>query len=40
VSKLLKALIDPHAAPVRALARDERELMIAATHSHLLAFDN
>ena len=40
LSKLLKALIDPHAAPVRALARDERELMIAATHSHLLAFDN
>ena len=40
LSKVLKALIDPHAAPVRALARDERELMIAATHSHLLAFDN
>src|SRR5262245_4164543 len=40
LSKLLKALIDPHAAPVRALARDERELMIAASHSHLLAFDN
>jgi hypothetical protein len=39
-SKLLKALIDPHAAPVRALARDERELMIAASNSHLLAFDN
>jgi hypothetical protein len=40
LSKLLKALIDPHAALVRALARDERELMIAAMHSHLLAFDN
>ena len=40
LSKLLKAVIDPHAAPVRALARDERELMIAANHSHLLAFDN
>jgi hypothetical protein len=40
LSKVLKALIDPHAAPERALARDERELMIAATHSHLLAFDN
>jgi hypothetical protein len=33
-------LIDPNAAPVRALAREERELMIAADHSHLLAFDN
>jgi hypothetical protein len=30
LSRLLKALIDPNAAPVRALARDERELMIAA----------
>jgi hypothetical protein len=27
-------------APVRALARDERELMIAANNSHVLAFDN
>src|SRR5258707_15269060 len=40
LSKLLKAVIDPNAAPVRALAREERELMIAADHSHLLAFDN
>jgi hypothetical protein len=38
--KLLKALIDPNVAPVRALAREERELMIAATNSHVLAFDN
>jgi hypothetical protein len=40
LSKLLKALIDPNAAPVRSLAREERELMIAANHSYLLAFDN
>jgi hypothetical protein len=40
LSKLLKALIDPNAAPVRALSREERELMIAANNSHLLAFDN
>ncbi len=39
-SKLLKALIDPNTAPVRALSREERELMIAANNSHLLAFDN
>jgi hypothetical protein len=38
--KLLKALIDPNAAPVRALSREERELMIAANNSYLLAFDN
>ena len=40
LSKLLKALIDPNAAPVRVLAREQRELMIAANNSHLLAFDN
>ena len=40
LSKLLKALIDPNAAPVRALSREERELMIAANNSYLLAFDN
>jgi GNAT superfamily N-acetyltransferase len=40
LSNLLKALIDPNAAPVRAPAREERDLMIAADHSYLLAFDN
>jgi hypothetical protein len=40
LSKLLKALIDPNAAPVRSLSREERELMIAANNGHLLAFDN
>ena len=40
LSKLLKALIDPNAAPVRALSREQRELMIAANNCYLLAFDN
>jgi hypothetical protein len=40
LSKLLRALIDPSMAPVRALPRDERELFIAANNSHVLAFDN
>ncbi len=40
LSKILKALVDPNAAPVRALPRDERELMIAANNGYLLAFDN
>jgi len=40
LSKLIKALIDPNAAPVRALSREERELMIAANNGYLLAFDN
>jgi hypothetical protein len=40
LSKFLKALIDPNAAPVRSLSREERELMIAANNGYLLAFDN
>jgi hypothetical protein len=40
LSKLLKPLLDPNTAPVRALAREERELMIAANNGYLLAFDN
>src|SRR5262249_11614831 len=39
LSKLLKALVDPNVAPVRSLAREERDLMIAAYNSHVLAFD-
>ena len=39
-SKFLRALIDPNVAAVRALPREERELMIAANNGHLLAFDN
>jgi hypothetical protein len=40
LSKVLRAVIDPNVAPVRALPRDERELMIAANNGHVLAFDN
>jgi hypothetical protein len=40
LSKMLRALIDPNVAPVRALVREERDLVIAANHSYLLAFDN
>src|SRR6516164_9001704 len=40
LSKLLKALIDLNLAPVRALVREERDLLIAANNSHVLAFDN
>jgi hypothetical protein len=40
LSKVLRALIDPNVASVRALPREERELMIAANNGHLLAFDN
>jgi len=37
LSKMLKALIDPNVAPVRALPREERELMIAANNRYVLA---
>src|SRR5207247_518446 len=40
LSKLLRALLDPNVAPVRSLAREERDLVIAANNSHVLAFDN
>jgi hypothetical protein len=40
LSKVLRALVDPNVAPVRALPREERELMIAASNGRLLAFDN
>ncbi|OQB32239.1 MAG: hypothetical protein BWY07_01998 [Candidatus Hydrogenedentes bacterium ADurb.Bin170] len=39
-TKLLKACIDPHKAEIRALPKDERDLMIAAQNSWVLAFDN
>ena len=40
LSKMLRALVDPNAAPVGALSREERELFIAAKNGHVLAFDN
>ena len=40
LSKILRSLIDPNAAPVRTAPREERDLFIAAGNGHLLAFDN
>ena len=37
---MLRALIDPNTAPLRALPREDRDLFIAANNGHLLAFDN
>ena len=39
-SAVLRSLLDPNTAPLRALPREDRDLFIAATNSHLLAFDN
>jgi hypothetical protein len=38
--RLVRALIDPSMAPVRATPREVRDLMIAASNSWVLAFDN
>jgi hypothetical protein len=38
--RALRALIDPSTAPLRTTPSDERDLMIAASNSWLLAFDN
>ncbi len=40
LTKVLRALIDPNVAPVRAAPREERELFISARNAHVLAFDN
>ena len=39
-SAILRALLDPNTAPLRALPREDRDLFIAASNSHVLAFDN
>jgi hypothetical protein len=39
-TSILRALVDPNTAPLRALSRDDHELFIAATNGHVLAFDN
>jgi hypothetical protein len=40
LAKILRALVDPNAAPVRTAPREERDLFIAAGNGHLLPFDN
>jgi hypothetical protein len=39
-ARLLRALVDPSIAPLQAPPREERDLMIAAANSWILAFDN
>jgi hypothetical protein len=39
-SLILRALLDPNIAPLRALPREDRDLFIAASNGHVLAFDN
>jgi len=39
-ARVLRKLIDPNSAPLRALPREDRDLFIAANNGHLLVFDN
>ncbi len=39
-SAILRSLLDPNTAPLRALPREDRDLFIAANNSHVLTFDN
>lgn len=39
-SRVLRALIDPNTAPLRTCPKDERDLMITATNSWAVSFDN
>ena len=39
-SAILRAVLDPNTAPLRAFPREDRDLFIAASNGHVLAFDN
>ena len=39
-AEIMRALIDPNTSPLRALPREDRDLFIAASNGHVLAFDN
>jgi hypothetical protein len=39
-ARLLRSLIDPSAAPLRSVPKDERDLMIAANANWIIALDN
>jgi hypothetical protein len=39
-AKVMRSLIDPSAAPLRSVPRDERDLMITARNSWIIALDN
>jgi putative DNA primase/helicase len=39
-SRMLRSLIDPSAAPIRAVPKDDRDLVVSAGNSWVLAYDN
>ncbi|MBZ0148726.1 MAG: hypothetical protein K8F62_14460 [Pseudorhodoplanes sp.] len=38
--RLLRSLIDPSSVPIRAVPKDDRDLIVSAGNCHVLAFDN
>jgi putative DNA primase/helicase len=36
----VRSLVDPSAAPIRAMPRDDRDLVVSASNAWVLAFDN
>jgi putative DNA primase/helicase len=39
-SRLMRSLVDPSAASIRSVPKDDRDLIVSASNSHVLAFDN
>jgi hypothetical protein len=40
MEKLLRKLVDPSVAPIRSIPREDRDLLITASNSWILAYDN
>ena len=40
LSLLMRSLVDPNTAPIRAPPKDERDLIVAAANAHVLCYDN
>ena len=40
LSRLLRSIVDPNIAPIRAAPKDEEDLIVAAKNGHVIALDN
>ncbi|MEZ5763925.1 MAG: DUF6371 domain-containing protein [Xanthobacteraceae bacterium] len=39
-TRMVRSLVDPNLAPIRAMPKDERDLMVSVQNARMLAFDN
>ena len=39
-SRIVRSLVDPSAAPIRAVPKDDRDLVVSASNAWVLAYDN